>query len=136
MKVPPFLAVLLIYIPMVPVTHNTFIIPMVTGIPSTFQKLIISNNVSPCAADTPTKVFPLAEISSVPQCVPYSALCSWKCDMEPNCTCYNVYENQCQLYDYIPINFVNNATCEHFKVSTTLCKHNMELKERFWYYFI
>ena len=38
--------------------------------------------------------------------------------MEPNCTGYNVNaaENQCQLYDYIPINFVINTTCEYFQV--------------------
>jgi len=114
MKMTKFHAFLLIFMPTIQATPNTF------------QKLIISNEVSPCAADKPAKIFPLAEISTVPKCIPDSALCSWKCHMEPNCTCYNfdAVDNQCQLYDYIPTNFVINATCEYFKVSALLDKHN------------
>lgn len=109
------------------------LLPIVQATIETVQSLVFSNGRFPCAADSPTKVSSIEKIPSVPKCVPSSVLCSWKCHLEPNCICYNVNsaENQCQLYDYIPINFVMNTTCSYFQVGTPLSKHTCRLIEHY-----
>src|SRR5688572_27313218 len=107
-------------------TFCTLLIIFLSAVRSTlgtFQKLTFSTSGFPCAVDSPAKVFPIEEIPSVPKCVPSSVLCSWKCHMEPNCIGYNVNtaKNQCQLYDYIPINFKMNTTCNFFQVNPLHC---------------
>jgi len=91
---------------------------MVASTLETFEKLVIPDAGVVCAVDTPTKILPIEEISSVPKCVPASILCSWKCHKEANCTGFNfnVTNNQCELYNYIPTNFVISATCQYFQV--------------------
>src|SRR6218665_1977281 len=93
----------------------------------TFKKAAFANGTSVCAVDTPSKVVYMGNIglsvmlpvsAAVKVCIPPSALCSYECLKDQNCTSYNYddEENACELFDYTPINFKISTTCEYHQV--------------------
>lgn len=105
-----------------PCAFLLIVLLLVTPTLGVFQQLVIRTVGVPCAVDTPTTIVPIVAIPLVQTCVPSSVFCSWKCHMDPSCIGYNVIatKKQCQFYNYIPINFVINTTCQYFQVGNPL----------------
>ena len=92
----------------------------------TFKKAAFANGTTVCAVDSPSKVLSMENISAIlpvsaaaaKGCIPPSALCSYRCQMDQSCTSYNYddTENECQLFYYTPINFKISTTCEYYQV--------------------
>ena len=71
-----------------------------------------------CALDTPSTVVRINNSS-----FPSSALCSWKCRSETNCTSFNIKDSPagnstCELYFNYPQRCQNVSNCTLFTVSS------------------
>lgn len=85
---------------------------------NTYEKALDVNGRAYCATEYPSDIFQVSNIASEFECIPLAAQCALQCEMNFNCTAFNVKNaaGQCEFYDYLPPLCCIVPYCIHFKV--------------------